>query len=303
MSGVVVTGGSGLVGHALRELRPGWTYLGSADYNLTEQTEVRRLFATLAPAAVVHLAARVGGIKANLGRPAEFFDDNVLMDTLVIREAHRAGVPKLLACLSTCAFPDVVESYPFTEAALHAGPPAPSNLSYGYAKRMMAVQIEAYRQQYGVAYTSLSPSNIYGPYDNFDPAESHLVPALIRKFVEAVELGHEEVELWGSGAPLRQQLYVEDLARIVVHLLEHYDGASTVLAAHPDNLSIRDIAAIVAGVAGYRGALRFNGRMDGQFRKDADIALLRSLMPDFQFTSLREGVAKTVNWYRRKGAK
>lgn len=295
----MVTGGSGLVGHALRRLRPDWTYLSSRDYNLTEQAEVRRLFAELRPSGVIHLAARVGGIKANLSSPAEFYYDNVSMNTFVLHEAYKVGVQKLLACLSTCAFPDVVDAYPFREDVLHQGPPAASNLTYGYSKRMVEVQIRAYRQQYGVHFTSVSPSNIYGPHDNFDPEQSHLVPALIRKLLHARETGAPSVEMWGTGRPLRQQLYVDDLAHIIVELFDRYDDAETVLVANPENLSVHEIAETVAQVVGYEGELRFNGQMDGQFRKDADPALLLSLLPGFPFTPFAEGVARTLEWYQQ----
>jgi len=298
---VLVTGGTGLLGRTLKRLAPHWTYIGSSDCDLTDRRAVSDLIRELNPEGVIHLAARVGGIKANVNYPAEFFYQNTSMNLNVIHESYLAGVKRLVACLSTCAFPDIIESYPFSENSLHLSPPAPTNFEYGYAKRVLDVQVNAYRKQYNLDYVSLTPCNLYGMGDNFDLETCHLVPALIVKCISAIENKEDNIDLLGTGSPLRQQLYVDDLAKLIQIIYQYYSMPYPIIVAHPDNLSIKEIAEAVARATGYKGKFTFNGQLDGQFRKDGSIQLLLSFLKenniDFGFTSLEQGLQKTVEWY------
>lgn len=301
---VLVTGGTGLLGRSLKRLSPHWTYIGSSDCDLTDRRAVADLMRTLNPEGVIHLAARVGGIKANVNYPAEFFYQNMIMNLNVIHESYLAGIKRVVACLSTCAFPDTVESYPFSEDSLHLSPPAPTNFEYGYSKRVLDVQVNAYRKQYGLDYVSLTPCNFYGIGDNFDLETCHLVPALIVKCINAIENKEDNIDLLGTGSPLRQQLYVDDLAKLIQVIYQYYSMPYPIIVAHPDNLSIKEIAETVARVTGYKGRFTFNGQLDGQFRKDGSIQLLLSFLKenniDFEFTSLEQGLQRTVEWYLNK---
>ena len=298
---VLVTGGTGLLGRSLQAIMPQWVYVSSADCDLTDRSAVSDLIEAVNPEGIIHLAARVGGIKANVTRPAEFFYQNASMNLNVIHEAYKAGVQRLVACLSTCAFPDVNERYPFDESSLHLSPPTKTNFEYGYAKRLLDVQINAYRKQYGLDYVSLAPCNIYGPGDNFDLETCHLVPALIAKCVSAINSQSNTIELLGTGSPLRQQLYVGDLAQLIKVIYQHYSDPLPIIIAHPNNLSIGEIAQSVARAVGYTGKFVFNGQLDGQYRKDGSIELLLKFLQknhiDFEFTSLDKGLRETVNWY------
>jgi GDP-L-fucose synthase len=298
---VLVTGGTGLLGRSLQTIIPQWVYVGSADCDLTDRNAVADLIKTINPEGIIHLAARVGGIKANVARPAEFFYQNASMNLNVIHEAHEAGVKRLVACLSTCAFPDVNEYYPFNESSLHLSPPTKTNFEYGYAKRLLDIQVNAYRKQYGLDYVSFAPCNIYGPGDNFDLETCHLIPALIVKCLNAINDRNDTIELLGTGAPLRQQLYVNDLAQLIKIVYQYYSDSLPIIIAHPTNLSIREIAHSVARAVDYRGEFLFNGQLDGQYRKDGSIEMLLKLLQeehiDFEFTPLDQGLQETVNWY------
>jgi GDP-L-fucose synthase len=290
---VVVTGGSGFVGKRLRKIRPDWIYLSSSDVNLLNREETMEAFSKLRPDAVIHLAALVGGIKDNAERPASFFDINAKINMNVVDCCLATGVPRLLASLSTCAFPDVLQSYPFDESNLLDGPPAETNLAYGFTKRMMWVHINALRKQYGVDYSCFAPSNLYGPEDNFDLETSHFVAAAIRKIHEA----KDEVEFWGTGRPLRQQLYVDDLCRAIPELLENHHSDDPVIIAPWENLSIEDMAATISSIINKEVKIRFNGKLDGQYRKDGSNVKFLKLCPNFEFTPFKEGVKKTYEWY------
>ena len=202
----------------------------------------------------------------------------------------------MLATLSTCVFPDVVDEYPFHEEDLLGGPPASANLSYGYAKRLLWVHIKSMREQHGVNYSCFSPPNLYGPEDNFDLETSHFVPASIKKIHEAGE--GSEVEFWGTGKPLRQQLYVDDLCRAIPILLEKHHTDSPLIVAPTENLSIKEMAYICRSIIGREVTFTFNGSLNGQFRKDGSNEKFKELAPDFEFTSFKEGIKKTYEWYK-----
>jgi GDP-L-fucose synthase len=294
---VLVTGGSGFLGKRLAKVEPSWTYLSSKDLDLENYDSCLEFFGDTKPDAIIHLAGRVGGIKDNVEKPAEFYHRNVTMNTNVIHAAYKAEVGRVLSALSTCAFPDRLDRYPFEEEDLHNGPPAPTNLPYGFAKRALHVQSMAYREQYGVNYSSFTLSNLYGPEDNFDPETSHFVPSLLRRISESKE--HDTLSLWGSGKPRRQQLYVDDAAKLIPALLEGHNGNIPIIVAPNENLTIRQMAVHALHALGENRDEVFDGKMDGQIRKDGSNKKLLKLIGSFRFTPFIKGVRKTYMWYTK----
>lgn len=299
MNKILVTGGSGMVGKSLQELIPEASYINSKDCDLTNPIEVELLIKTHKPEAIIHLAAKVGGIIDNINKPAEYFDDNVLMNTLLLKSAHKYGVKRFIGILSTCIYPDIVEEYPMTEDMLHSGPPTPTNFSYGYAKRALAVQIDAYNKQYGTKYQYLIPCNLYGEYDKWGE-NSHFVAALIKKLAQADRNNEEIVKLFGTGKPLRQFMYSGDLARVIKYVIDN-DVTESFNVSVDENLSIHEIAELTRKVYNKICPLRpikgfeyDSTKPDGQYRKDVSNEKMLSLIPDFKFTSLEEGVKKTI---------
>lgn len=297
MDKVLVTGGSGFVGKNLQEVKPNWTYLSSKDCDLTDKDAVRELFEYHKPDAIVHLAGRVGGIKDNAANQATFFYLNTLINTNVIHQAHLAGVDRVLSSLSTCAFPDEVRSYPFSEIDFMSGPPAVTNLSYGMTKRMLHVASMSYRKQFGRNYSTFCPSNIYGPHDDFESEKSHFVPAMIRKIANADD--GDTLEFWGTGRPLRQQMYVGDLAKLIPILLDWHWSTSPLIVAPHENYEIREIIKICLQVLEKDVNISFNGELGGQFRKDGSNEALLELVEGFEFTKLKDGLLKTYEWYEK----
>lgn len=295
MNRVLVTGGSGFLGRRLQKYQPQWTYISSKDCDLTKPNKVRELIGDHKPEAVVHLAAHVGGIKDNTEHQAEYFYKNVMINSNLIHEAHLLGVRRILSSLSTCAFPDKVRKYPFTEEQFFEGPPAKTNFSYGFSKRMLHVQSMSYREQYGRNYSTFCPSNLYGPGDHYDSEKSHFVPAIISKVARSLD--GDTIELWGTGKPLRQQLYVDDLCLIIPILLEKHNTDSPLIIAPPENLSILEMAEKVVAYSQKRVKLMFNGKLDGQIRKDGSNKRMMNLVNNFKFTSFDKGVKKAYKWY------
>jgi GDP-L-fucose synthase len=293
---VLVLGGSGFVGTTLQRYNPNWIYWGSRDCDLKDYEKLKNSITSASPDVIIHLAAKVGGIKENKENQALFFDENVLMNTNVVRAAHECNVNRLLASLSTCAFPDSVSNYPFDENNFFDGPPAETNFSYGFSKRMLHVQCMSYRKQFGRNYSTFCPSNIYGPKDNFDLDSSHFIPALIRKIYESTA---EEIEMWGTGKPRRQQLYVNDLAKIIPILVEKHNTRVPLIVAPEENFSINEMCEIAAQQIGKKVSFRFNNKLDGQYRKDGSNLMLRQLLSsDFEFTKLQDGIRLTYEWYK-----
>lgn len=296
MKKIIITGGSGQVGKSLKEIMPNAIYLSSKDYNLTSEKEVARLYYDLKPDVVVHLASKVGGIIDNINKPAEYFTDNILMNTNLIDYAYRHNISRFVGILSTCIFPDKVDVYPMKEEILHLGPPTPTNFSYGYAKRSMAVQIDAYNQQYGTKFNYLIPCNLYGEYDKYGD-NSHFVAALIKKIIIAKRENKNVLNLFGSGTPIRQFLYAGDFAKIIKSCVDN-DITESFNIATPEIYSIDEIAriALKACDAEFLKIEYDLSKPDGQFRKDVSIDKMNSIFPDFEFIKLYDGIKKTYKY-------
>ena len=304
---VLVTGGSGFLGrHVVGALRRHGcrdvVVVRKAQHDLTREADVKRLFRETAPNVVIHLAAVVGGIGANRESPGMFFYQNVMMGALTMEQARVAGVEKFVGVGTICAYPKLAP-IPFLERDLWNGYPEETNAPYGIAKKMLLVQGQAYREQYGFDAIHLLPVNLYGPHDNFDPSSSHVIPALIRKFLEASELGHDEVVCWGTGNATREFLYVEDCAEGIVLATETYDAPEPVNLGAGFEISIRDLAAVIADLAGFKGRLVFDPtKPDGQPRRSLDVSRARR----FGFaatTDFRAGLVRTIEWYKAERAR
>ncbi|MFF4687404.1 GDP-L-fucose synthase family protein [Streptomyces sp. NPDC001307] len=296
-----MAGSRGLVGSAVcRELvREGFTDVigpGSAELDLRDRRAVFDWFEAARPDVVVLAAARVGGIKANATRPAEFLSDNLRIQVNVLDAALEQRVERLLFLGSSCIYPKFAEQ-PIREEALLTGPLEPTNDAYAIAKIAGILQVQAVRRQYGLPWISAMPTNLYGPGDNFHPEHSHVLPSLIRRFHEAKESGAPRVVNWGSGSPRREFLHVDDLARACLHLLEHYDADGPVNVGTGTDLTIRELAELVAEVVGYQGRVEWDpSQPDGTPRKLLDVSRLTALgwTPRIE---LREGLSQTYAWY------
>lgn len=293
----LVTGGSGLVGRYLKELMPDARYLSSKDVDLRSDREVAQIMSE-GWDHVVHLAARVGGILDNMQHPAEFIEDNLLMNTLVLKHAREHQVRGFTAILSTCIYPDVHDSYPLVEEDLHAGPPQSTNFAYAIAKRALAVQIDSYNKQYGLSYNYLIPCNLYGKYDKVDFNRSHFLTAMLGKMIEAKRVGAAQLRLLGTGKPLRQFMYAGDLAKVISRVVDE-EVAESFNVATSENLSIRQIAEAALEACGMESLqIEFDGTSpDGQYRKDVSNAKMMNHFPDFEFTPLKEGVRSVYDHY------
>jgi len=290
-----------MVGRSLKDIIPDAIYLSSKDCDLTNPIEVELLINTHKPDVIIHLAAKVGGIIDNINKPAEYFDDNIIMNTTLLKTAHKYDVSRFIGILSTCIYPDTVEEYPMTEETLHMGPPTPTNFSYGYAKRCLAVQIDAYNKQYGTKYQYLTPCNLYGEYDKWGD-NSHFVAALIKKIIIADRNGEETVNLFGTGKPLRQFMHSKDLAKVIKYCLDNdiYDSLNV---ATTQNLSIKDIANEALKAIKPKNVKNFTfdpDKPDGQYRKDVSNEKLLSIIPDFKFKPLLDGIKETYNKIKGK---
>ena len=326
---VLVTGGSGLVGSALRgacgaDLKYRFIFASSCECDLTDYEATLQYFRAVAPGAVIHLAAAVGGLFKNMRCKVDMFETNVRINLNVLRACHELGVDKVVSCLSTCIFPDdKAKSGPIDESMLHAGPPHASNDAYAYAKRMLEVQSRCYREQHGRNYVCVIPTNIYGPHDNFHLDDAHVIPALIHKCYLAKQQGAPLV-VAGSGAPLRQFIYSRDLALLLIWTLEHYDSNSSgndsnssgndsnssssdsnssgtlILSVDPaDEISIAQVVRHIADAMGLDNDIVYDlSQPDGQFKKTADNTKFKRLYGNkFAFTPVRQGIRETVRWF------
>jgi GDP-L-fucose synthase len=293
---ILITGGSGMVGRSLKKYLPLATYISSQDYNLTLREDIQNMLLKESPDVIIHLAARVGGILDNIKYPVDYFEDNTLMNTQLIKYSYLHGVKRFIGILSTCIYPDVVSQYPITEDMLHIGPPPSTNFSYGYAKRAMAVQIDAYNKQYGTQYQYLTPCNLYGEFDKYGD-NSHFIAALIKKIHNAKVNNESKIVLFGDGTPLRQFMHSDDLAYVIDYCLKNniYDNMNVAIS---DNLSIKEMASIALKACGAENLdIEFDtDKPNGQYRKDVSSDLLMQKIPSFNPINLYDGIKQTYNY-------
>ena len=299
---VVVTGGAGFLGsHVVEKLvQRGCRDVvvpRSREYDLRDRDAIIRLYRETRPQLVIHLAAIVGGIGANRASPGRFFYDNAVMGIDLLEYARQLGVEKFVAVGTVCAYPRSTP-VPFRESDLWNGYPEETNAPYGLAKKMMLVQAQAYRQQYGFNAVYLLPVNLYGPRDNFDLETGHVIPSLIRKCVEAKAQNADHITLWGDGSPTREFLYVEDAAEGILLAAEHYDGAEPVNLGTGEEISIKDLAELIAAEVGFRGRIEWDtSKPNGQPRRCLDVTRASGLFGFRATQPFRAGMAKTIAWF------
>lgn len=307
---VIVTGGSGLVGKAIQSVvekenkeNERWIFLSSKDGDLSDKQQTKAIFEKYHPTHVIHLAAMVGGLFHNMAHNLDFLRTNIHINDNVLQCSFEGGVEKVVSCLSTCIFPDKT-TYPINESMVHNGPPHPSNFGYSYAKRLIDISNRAYHEQHGCCFTSVIPCNVFGPYDNFSLKSSHVIPALIRKMNDLMQKDNSEsarFTVLGSGKPLRQFIYSIDLAKLFLWVLRDYNSVEPIILSvdEEDEVSISKAAEIIAQASGFNGQLVYDtSAADGQLKKTASNAKLRSLLPDFHFTPFLEAVKQTVSWFK-----
>ena len=301
---VTVTGGGGFLGsfvvEQLKAKGAAEVFVPRrADYDLVDPSDIGRMLADARPDILLHLAALAGGIGANRARPAEFFYKNLMMGVPLMHQAYEAGVGKFVALGTICAYPKFAP-LPFNEENLWDGYPEETNAPYGLAKKMLLVQAQAYRQQYGYNAIYLLPVNLYGPRDNFDLETSHVIPALIRKFIEAQDRGDHEVVLWGDGSPTREFLYVEDAAEGIVLAAESYNGEEPVNLGSGMEISIKDLAELIGRLTGFEGKFVWDtSKPNGQPRRQLDVDRAAEYFGFRARTGFEEGLRKTIEWYRQ----
>lgn len=304
---VLVTGGTGLVGSAIKNIYQNnyknyqYIFLSSKDCNLTNLEDTKQMFEKYKPSYVIHLAANVGGLFKNMNQKVDMFEKNIIININVLKCCHDFKIKKCISCLSTCIFPDKT-TYPINETMLHNGPPHISNNAYAYAKRMLDVQSKAYQEQYNDNFTCIIPTNIYGPYDNYNLINAHVIPALIHKCYIAKKENKPFI-VWGTGTPLRQFIYSDDLAELILWSLFKTNEKDSIILSVSENkeISIADVAKLIAKEFDY--PLEFDTtKPNGQFKKTADNSKLKKLYQEsmnksFQFTSMEDGIKKSVKWF------
>jgi len=301
---ITVTGGRGFLGKAvvrmITEAGGEVSTFSSQDYDLTRQFDVARMYSELRPEIVIHLAARVGGIGANRDNPGSFFYANAMMGIELIEQARKNSLHKFVQVGTVCSYPKFTP-VPFSEDDLWDGYPEETNAPYGLAKKMLLVQAQAYRQQYGLNAIYVIPVNLYGPGDNFDPSSSHVIPALIRKCVLAMQADAPSVEVWGTGTPTREFLYVDDAARGIKLATELYDQPEPVNLGSSEEISIKDLAKLIAELVGFEGEIVFDAtKPDGQPRRKLNVERARR---EFGFVSevpFRVGLQRTIDWFKSR---
>ena len=297
---ILITGGTGLVGSALKEINQDYEYefifLSSKDCNLTDYQQTYNCFQIHEPDYVIHCAANVGGLFKNMSQKVQMFEDNTLMTINVFKCCHQFNVKKVINILSTCIFPDKIE-YPITEGQLHNGPPHDSNNAYAFAKRNGDILAQAYNEQYNMNIISVIPTNIYGKYDNFSLKNGHVLPALIHKCYLAKQKD-EDFVICGSGKPLRQFIYNIDLAKIIMFLLFEEKNKENIIVCPNDEISIGEVGNHIAECFNYTNKIKFDSTYsDGQYKKTCSNSSLMELLPKFKFTSLKSGINTTIDWF------
>ena len=299
---ICVTGGAGFLGqHLVRNLQSKGAHdifiPRYPEYDLVKGEDIARMLADAQPDIIIHLAAHVGGIGANLARPAEFFYDNLMMGVQLMHQAWQRGVEKVVALGTICAYPKFTP-IPFKEENLWDGYPEETNAPYGLAKKMLLVQSQAYRQQYGFNSIFLLPVNLYGPGDNFDLASSHVIPALIRKCVEAKEQGADEIVAWGDGSPTREFIYVEDAAEGIALATQYYNRSDPVNIGSSFEISIKELTELIARLTGFEGRVRWDTiKPNGQPRRKLDTTRAMEYFGFSAKTNFEDGLRKTIDWY------
>ena len=293
MSKILVTGGSGLVGRYLKQIMPNAYYISSDDYDLTKENEVELLFKKNRFKTVIHLAAKVGGIHHNIIEPVKYFEENILMNTLILKYSYKNKVKYFLTLLSSCIYPDRIKKFPIKEKNLFEGAPHESLFSYSYAKRSMAVQIDAYNKKFKTNYNYIIPCNLYGEFDKFGDIEGHFVGALIEKIIEAKKNKKNYISLFGDGTPKRQFMHAKDLAKIIKLSIDNKITENFNVATN-ENYSVKKIAQLALKACNFKEAkIFFDKNMpNGQMRKDIDISKLKKLFPKFKPIKLIDGIKK-----------
>ncbi|CDS06741.1 Putative GDP-L-fucose synthase [Lichtheimia ramosa] len=308
---ILVTGGSGLVGKAIQWViendkserygkRPGekWVFLTSKDGDLRKAEDTKAIFEKYKPTHVIHLAAMVGGLFKNMKYKLDFLRENMLINDNVLETSKQYNVQKVVSCLSTCIFPDKT-TYPIDETMVHNGPPHESNFGYAYGKRMIDVQNRAYHDQYGCNFTSVIPTNVFGPHDNYSLEDSHVLPGLTHKCYLAKKNGTPFV-VSGTGKPLRQFIYSRDLAKLFIWTLREYQEIDPIILSvgEKDEVSIKDVADAIVKALDFKGDYSFDtSRADGQYKKTASNEKLMKYIPDFEFTPFEQAVQESVDWF------
>ena len=292
---ILVTGGNGLVGSEFigdQYFKP-----SSKSYDLRKTEDTNRLMLKKFD-GIIHCAAKVGGVGGNMNHKGEFFYDNIMMNTNLIEGARMSGVKNLVAFLSTCIFPDNVD-YPLTESKIHLGVPHFSNDAYAYAKRMTDIQIRAYKEQYDLNYKTVIPCNIYGPNDNYDILNGHVVPSLIHKCYLARE-NKTSLNIWGSGDPLREFIFSKDVAELTEWVLHNYNENEPIILSTSEEISIKDVVSIIIELMNFKGNVIFDtSKPDGQYRKPSDNSKIKSYLPDYKFTTIYEGLKETIDYFEK----
>lgn len=299
---VLVTGGTGLVGSAIKRVsdnhKYNYLFLSSKDCDLTNYDETREYFKNYDPDMVIHLAAYVGGLFKNINNKVEMFEKNLLINFNVLNVCYELNVSKVVSCLSTCIFPDKT-TYPINEKMLHNGPPHNSNYGYAYSKRMLEVHSKVYQDQFNKNFICIIPTNIYGVNDNYSLEDGHVIPALVHRCYLAKENG-VKFSVKGTGKPLRQFMYSDDLAKLILWVLENYHEKDSLIlsVSEADEKSIEYVARAIANAYNYEHMIEFDSSYaDGQYKKTADNSKLIKLIGNFDFTNIDDGIKKTVNWF------
>jgi len=293
-SKILVTGGYGLVGTEFVQKK--YIKPTSIDVDFRNPNKVNEFFSQNNFNGVIHCAAKVGGVGGNMSNKGEFFYDNIMMNTNIIESCRKNDIKNLVVFLSTCIFPNHV-NYPLTESKIHLGPPHFSNDAYAYAKRMADVQIRAYREQYGLNYKSVIPTNIYGPNDNYNIENGHVIPSLIHKCYLARE-NKTDFTIWGTGTPLREFIFSKDVAKLTEWVLENYKEDEPIIFSTSDEISIKDVVDVIIELMNYKGNVVWdNTKPDGQYRKPSDNSKIKKYLPNFKFTPLYEGLKETIEYF------
>ena len=297
---IIVTGGTGMVGSAFKNINTNHeiVLVGSKDYDLTDISQTRQMISKNEPDGIIHLAAKVGGVKGNKTYMNDYFVQNLAINMNVLQQSHNMGVSKVVSLLSTCVYPDDVV-FPLTEEEIHSGYPHHSNFGYAYAKRMADIHSRTLRKQYGRKYICAVPNNLYGPHDNFDLENGHVAAAIFRKIYEAKHLGIIP-KFWGNGEPLREFTYSEDVAKILLFLIENYDEEQPINIGNTQEISIREMVTLVSKIAGYEGEIQWDTtKPTGQFRKPSCNNKFIQLNPNFCYTDFSDGLRNTYSWFSK----